>query len=416
MNPAENIEKLIKKFCQAKKSSITTSYQMDKKVLCDALAEYTKSNKASSADIKPNIWRIIMKSKMTKFAVAAAIIIAVLIGINQFGGTIDGTSVAWGEIVKRIANVDYLHYYEVTNPKDGFPSIREGWYSEGKLKGRSCGGYGSYGAYQSFDDGKTRSTYDRHNNVTVWGKSEVAKYDNIFEALIGFQVLGDGKSSFGFLQFQDKTPTQIGSDFLIYDFDPPAEADWIEKISVTVGRNSLIPIQIKTYFKAEQWYSISHLFLFDYEEPQKPTDFFEPPTETKPPHGIGLVVLGGEEVEIDLPGAPGIEKAIVRLHTKFDGPAEDLLIPYRQRYKIEGVPMYFMEITFIIDEGYRSNTMENCPLWIDRGVKAALGKKEIWPDKKDRNIRFTPVLRATDKEDEFLLELSSWVRIKQPDL
>jgi hypothetical protein len=410
MNPAENIEKLIKKFCQAKKSSVTTSDHMDKKVLGNALAEYKKSNKASSADIKPNIWRIIMKSKMAKFAAAAVIIIAALIGMNQFGGSIDVTSVAWGEIVRNIADVDFLHYYEVTNPKDGFPNIREGWYSSGKMKSRSCGGYSSYGAYQSIDDGKTWSQFDRHNNVTVLAASNTAKYNNIFE------VLTDGELSFDYSQFQDKIPTQVGSDFLIYDFEPPAEADWIEKISVTVGRNSLMPIQIKTYYKTEQWYSISQLILFDYEEPPKPIDFFNPPAETKPPHGIGRVVLGGEEVEIGLHDAPGIKKAIVRLHTKFDGPAEDLLIPYRQRYKIEGVPMYFMEITFIIDEGYRSNTMENCPLWIDKGVKAALGKKEIWPDKKHRNIRFTPVLRVTDKEDEFLLELSSWLRIKQPGL
>jgi hypothetical protein len=78
--------------------------------------------------------------------------------------------------------------------------------------------------------------------------------------------------------------------------------------------------------------------------------------------------------------------------------------------------MYFMEITFITDEGYRSNTSKRCPLWIDKGVKAALGKKEIWPDKKNRNIRYTPVLRATDKDDEFLLELSCWLRIRETNL
>ncbi len=320
------------------------------------------------------------------------------------------TSVAWGEIVRRIADIEYLHYYEVTNSKDGFPSIREGWYSGGKLRSRSCGGYNSYGAYQSFDDGTTWSVFDRHNSVTCVGESSIARYDNIFEAMT------DGVLSSNYSQFQNKTPSLIGTDFLIYYFELPAEADWIEKISVTVGRNSLIPIQIKTYFKAEQWYSISHLLLFDYEESPKPVDFFSPPTETKAPHGIGHVVLGDEEVEIELHGAPGIKKAVVRLHTKFDGPAEDLLIPYRERYKIVGGPIYFMEITFIIDEGYRSNTSKNCPLWLDQGVKAALGKEDTWPDGKYRNIRYTPVLRATDKNDEFILELSCWLRTKQPEL
>lgn len=356
-----------------------------------------------------------MKSNITKFA-AAIIIIAALTTIYQLTGSIDGASVAWGDVVKRIADVDYLHYYEVSNPKDGFPNIREGWYSNGKVKTRSCGGYGSYGAYQSFDDGKTRSTYDRHNNITFWGESSVVKYKNVFEALSAGELFFYGESSFDPSKFQDKTPTLISPDFLIYDFEPPAEADWIEKISVTVGRNSLTPIQVKTYFKASQWYGISHLLIFDYEEPAKPVDFFDPPTETKPPHGIGHLVLGGKEVEIDLHDAPGIKKAIVRLHTKFDGPAKDLLIPYRERYQMEGRPMYFMEIKFITDEGYRSITMEKCPLWIDKGVKAALGKPEVWPDKKNRNIRFTPVLRTTDQENVFLLELSCWSRIKQTGL
>lgn len=403
MRPSDKIEKL---FTQ---THVKTNSDVDKVVLDDAVRAMSKSKQKTPVYNKPDIRRIIMKSNITKFA-AAIIIIAALTTIYQLTGSIDGASVAWGDVVKRIADVDYLHYYEVSNPKDGFPNIREGWYSDGKVKERSCGGFSSYGAYQSYDNGKTFSLFDRHNNITFWGKSDIVKYENIFEALT------NGQLSFDYQQFQDKIPTSVGSDFLIYEFEPSAEADWIEKISVTVGRNSLTPIQIKTYYKDVLWYSVSRLILFDYEEAPKPENFFGPPTKTKPPHGIGQLVLGGEEVEIDLVDAPGVQKAIVRLHTKFDGPAKDLLIPYRERYQMEGRPMYFMEIKFITDEGYRSITMEKCPLWIDKGVKAALGKPEVWPDKKNRNIRFTPVLRTTDQENVFLLELSCWSRIKQTDL
>lgn len=351
-----------------------------------------------------------MKSKMTKFAAAAVIVVAALIGINQFGGSVDMASVAWGEVVKRIVSVDYLHYYEIENFKDNFPSIREFWYSKGKLRSLSCGGHSSYGAYQSFDNGTRWYVFDRHNNITCIGKSNIAKHNNLFQAMT------DGLISFNYSQFENKTPSTISEDFLIYDFEPPAESNWIEKISVTVGRNSLMPIQIKTYYKTKQWYSISHLILFDYEETQKPKEYFNLPESTKPPHGSSCIVLGGEEVEIELHGAPGIKKAIAKLHTKFDGPAEDLLIPYRERYNIMGGPVFFMEITFILDEGYRSNTSKKCPLWIDQGVKAALGKEDTWPDGKYRNIRYTPVLRETENENEFILELSCWLRTKQPDL
>jgi hypothetical protein len=347
----------------------------------------------------------IMRSRITKLAAAAVIIIAVTLGINYIGGSPDGASVAWANIARRLNDVDHVHFYEVKSNENSFPSVREGWYAHGKLRSRSCGGYSSYGAYQSFDNGKSYMVFDRHNNVTVVAESTIDKYKTFFEAIT------EGILSFDFSQFSNKTPESVSSDFLIYNFDPPRESDWIEKISVTVGRNSLMPIQIKTYYKIEKWYCVSDLLLFDYEEPERPAEFFEPPTKTKPPHGIGQVVLGGNLVEIEIHNSPGIKKAIVRLHEKFDGPVKDLLIPYRERYKITGGPVYFMEITFIIDEGYRSITSKRCPLWLDKGVKAALGG-DNWPDGKHRNIRFTPVLKATDKDNEFILELSCWLRTK----
>ncbi|MGD8786247.1 MAG: hypothetical protein PVJ60_02390, partial [Phycisphaerales bacterium] len=187
---------------------------------------------------------IIMRNRITKLAAAAVIIIAVILGINYIGGSPNGTSVAWASIARRLNDVDHVHFYDVTNNENSFPFISEGWYAHGQLRSRSCGGYGSYGGYQSFDNGKTFKIFDRHNNVTAIGKSNINKYKTFFEAIT------EGKLSFDSSQFDNKTPEFVSSDFLIYDFEPPArESDWIEKISVTVGRNSLMPIQIKTYFK-----------------------------------------------------------------------------------------------------------------------------------------------------------------------
>ena len=58
--------------------------------------------KTKPALTEPNIWRIIMKTKITKFATAAVIIIGVIIGINHFGVRIDGSSVAWANIAERV--------------------------------------------------------------------------------------------------------------------------------------------------------------------------------------------------------------------------------------------------------------------------------------------------------------------------
>ena len=48
--------------------------------------------------------RKIMKSPITKLAAAAVIIIAVLIGVNYLGGSIDGASLAWAEVVEQISS------------------------------------------------------------------------------------------------------------------------------------------------------------------------------------------------------------------------------------------------------------------------------------------------------------------------
>ena len=121
-------------------------------------------------------------------------------------------------------------------------------------------------------------------------------------------------------------------------------------------------------------------------------------------------------MEIEVKGAPGIDKAIVQLKTKFEGNIDDLLIPYRGRHAIGNADLYFAAISFVTDEGYQSITAEHTPLWINQGAKCALGKKGNWPDELYRNIRYTPVLRPTDKPDEFGLEMSCWMRVRHPFL
>ncbi len=75
MNSAKNIEKLLRKI------NVAPSARMDQRALESILLAQEKSKKTSSADIPPNIWRIIMKSRITKLAIAAALLIAVGIGL-----------------------------------------------------------------------------------------------------------------------------------------------------------------------------------------------------------------------------------------------------------------------------------------------------------------------------------------------
>jgi len=70
-----------------------------------------------------SIWRIIMKSRITRIAAAAAIIIAVFIIIHQFSGSIDGASVVWGQVAEKIGRIPAVVYRRtVIQPQGGLGS------------------------------------------------------------------------------------------------------------------------------------------------------------------------------------------------------------------------------------------------------------------------------------------------------
>lgn len=66
-------------------------------------AEGTESHRSRNLKNKLTLRRFIM-NRFTKLTAAAVILIAVLIGIHHFGGSIDGTSVAWADVVRQINN------------------------------------------------------------------------------------------------------------------------------------------------------------------------------------------------------------------------------------------------------------------------------------------------------------------------
>jgi len=98
MRPARSIEKLIKN------ADVSTDPIMDDVVRDDVLKAFEESKAQKSAITQPSIWRIIMKSPITKLAAAAVIIIAVLIGVHYLAGSIDGASLAWADVLEQISS------------------------------------------------------------------------------------------------------------------------------------------------------------------------------------------------------------------------------------------------------------------------------------------------------------------------
>jgi hypothetical protein len=72
MRPSEDVKRIIKNM------PVNTNVQRDDEILNDVLNTFEQSQNAQSASFQPSLWRIIMKSRVSKFA-AAIIVIGVVL-------------------------------------------------------------------------------------------------------------------------------------------------------------------------------------------------------------------------------------------------------------------------------------------------------------------------------------------------
>lgn len=112
MRPAENIEKLVKKL------RYQSSDESRKRIFDNVAAVLDDKQKRKPAIIRPNLWRIFMKRKITKLT-AAAVIIIVLGGISFWPDSKEsgkwwlGPPAAWGqETLKLLDDIEALVYRE----------------------------------------------------------------------------------------------------------------------------------------------------------------------------------------------------------------------------------------------------------------------------------------------------------------
>lgn len=106
MRSAENIERFIKNVC------CKASAEMHKRTLNDALEAHSKSRKVEWAAAHSNIWRTIMTSRIAKLSSAALIVIAIMVSMIHFGGSIDGSSVALAEVIRSIQSANSAVWHE----------------------------------------------------------------------------------------------------------------------------------------------------------------------------------------------------------------------------------------------------------------------------------------------------------------
>jgi len=138
----------------AKKIRFSPNAAADERILTSAEAALEKSIKAKPAALQPNIWRIIMKSRICKLTTAAVIIIAVILGLNIIGGP-DMASVAWADVVKNVEQIR-TSIYRTKTSIEGLSYVKGGALQETE-------GYGYYSA----EYGMRRDKYENGKIIAV---------------------------------------------------------------------------------------------------------------------------------------------------------------------------------------------------------------------------------------------------------
>jgi len=90
--------------------SLDTNAEADRRVFSSIVKAFEKSKSGEAPRYEPHIWRIIMKSKITRIAAAAVVIVAALIGINQFGGSVNIAGIAWADAIGAILNAHTVSF------------------------------------------------------------------------------------------------------------------------------------------------------------------------------------------------------------------------------------------------------------------------------------------------------------------
>ena len=161
MRHADNIEESIKTL------QVTPSDRMLKKTLSDILEAQEKTKKAKSGFAHKNIWRIIMKSRITKLAAAAVIMIACVIGLSLWRTT--GSGIALADVLARIEKVNVYRFQsnvKITgeDPNKPYSLERRGPILTSQEYGRKGrieqldpnGGWSTFAEVYTFPDKKTQ--------------------------------------------------------------------------------------------------------------------------------------------------------------------------------------------------------------------------------------------------------------------
>lgn len=228
-------------------------------------------NNEKSVKILRVIWSTIMKNKITRFAAAAAIIIAVSVFINPFGNSV--TSVAWADIAEHFESVPFFSItIYVGNNMSAEAKKIEIWKSENS---RVRAHQGNNIIFADFADGKGNFiVFDRTTKQPVNDKGlflvKAILNDLCPEGRFSLNTLiNNFPSDTNGLNPVETADTAASRETIVFEAKHKTTSEWI---LIWALRGSKLPIQIR--FRDPRNNECSDIF-FNYSE-QKNAGFFDP--------------------------------------------------------------------------------------------------------------------------------------------
>jgi len=103
---SRNVEEKLRRFYDVHRSCIRPSSDLDAQVLADVRKAHKESSIARQS--KPNLWRKIMESKVTKYSAAAVVTLAVVLILIGPLGTPGNGGVVLADVQKKVAGIETM--------------------------------------------------------------------------------------------------------------------------------------------------------------------------------------------------------------------------------------------------------------------------------------------------------------------
>ena len=230
MNDEKYTEHQIREFCALHKTTTGTTPELDDRILHNAV-KAQKSAKTQPAQTESNIWRPIMKRRITKPALAATIVIIAIVGIYAFTGSVDPAGVAWGDVIRNMQSSNSITWKHVDLTTSPPTTITQFWvlppyYRYDRPDGTIT--------VEDSSEGTVTFIYPEKNQVIIAPQNVPTEYSTIYDAFVGLkdrqglvvEPMGrsqiDGKEVVGFYLEHEYDPDNFKDPMHIW-VDPKTE-------------------------------------------------------------------------------------------------------------------------------------------------------------------------------------------------